>query len=317
MYTALIVLNYNNYEDTIECVRSIEKYNTASIKIIVVDNGSMREGVISKLDSFFSRQYSGQYIKVKDENFSGNVLPHLTFDISSVNDGYARGNNKGLLLANKDNSITHVMILNSDVLFVEDIIPIMLDYYNKLEKCAVLSPLLYRKNLKDIETACARKSSTEWDIILSYFFLRIKIPFLYSYYLVPRSNMLIAHPELLNEDIIEIELPSGSCFMIRKDIFNQIDGFDSHTFLYYEEQILYKKILSLGMKSYMTTKATAIHIGGTSIGKHNMIAVKANLNSAAYYLKNYCKLTWIQKIVLNIAYNLCLLKFKIYSFFHK
>lgn len=42
--TAIIILNYNNYEDTINCIESIEKYNTADIKYVIVDNNSNREG---------------------------------------------------------------------------------------------------------------------------------------------------------------------------------------------------------------------------------------------------------------------------------
>ena len=36
----IIILNYNNYSDTLECIESVLKLNYASKKIIVIDNDS-------------------------------------------------------------------------------------------------------------------------------------------------------------------------------------------------------------------------------------------------------------------------------------
>ena len=54
-YTALIILNYNNYEDTINCIKSVEQYNTAPIKYVIVDNGSTRHECIAKLSGFLAK----------------------------------------------------------------------------------------------------------------------------------------------------------------------------------------------------------------------------------------------------------------------
>ena len=39
MSTAVVILNYNNSEDTINCIKSVEENNTADVKYVVVDNG--------------------------------------------------------------------------------------------------------------------------------------------------------------------------------------------------------------------------------------------------------------------------------------
>ena len=41
---------------------------------------------------------------------------------------------------------------------------------------------------------------------------------------------------------MDIELPSGSCMMFNAEALRIIGGFDPNTFLYYEEDILYKKL---------------------------------------------------------------------------
>ena len=73
------------------------------------------------------------------------VLPYISLLLSSENDGYARGNNKGLKLAETDPEVTDVLILNNDILFVQDIIPSLLDYYYKLPDAGIVSPLLCKK----------------------------------------------------------------------------------------------------------------------------------------------------------------------------
>ena len=53
--TALIILNFNNYEDTINCIESVEKYNTAPVKLIIVDNASTRGGASEALKYYHSK----------------------------------------------------------------------------------------------------------------------------------------------------------------------------------------------------------------------------------------------------------------------
>lgn len=112
MYTAVIILNYNNWEDTINCIESVEEHNSASIRYIVVDNGSTRERCIDALESFFIKRFSGKYKKIYDTEVNESPLPYLTFLVSQRNDGYARGNNKGLHLAYTDKNVDYIMILN-------------------------------------------------------------------------------------------------------------------------------------------------------------------------------------------------------------
>lgn len=38
---SLILTNYDNYEDTIECVHSLKKIDYSNYNIIVIDNGSV------------------------------------------------------------------------------------------------------------------------------------------------------------------------------------------------------------------------------------------------------------------------------------
>ena len=58
--TALIILNFNNYKDTINCIESVEKYNTAPIKLIIVDNASTALGASEALRDYLIGRYKDQ-----------------------------------------------------------------------------------------------------------------------------------------------------------------------------------------------------------------------------------------------------------------
>lgn len=48
------------------------------------------------------------------------------------------------------------MILNNDILFVEDIIPGLSGLLSSLPNCGIVSPLLYKKGMKEFDLNCAR-----------------------------------------------------------------------------------------------------------------------------------------------------------------
>ena len=293
--TAIIILNYNNYEDTIICVESIKKFNTAPVKIIVVENGSTREGVVSSLDSFFLKTYGADYVSVNSEKPVREKLPYITLVCSETNDGYAKGNKKGLKFAYGDTEISHVMILNNDVLFVEDIIPSLLRYTCKISNCGIVSPLLYKKNLQGIDYNCARKADTPWAIFLKFLFYYVN-PFGFKTKQINRQKILLSNPLFLENEFVEIELPSGSCMLLSKQLFQDIDDFDGHTFLYYEEDILQKKLEKRGLKNYLIPQLKCIHLGASST-KHSVayFIIKASVDSADYYVSNYSKASYIFK----------------------
>lgn len=288
MKTAVIILNYNNYEDTINCIESVESYNTASIKYIVVDNGSSRTDVVPRLNDFFESRFGSQYTMLEEGKCIAFPLPYVTLLTSPTNDGYAKGNNKGLRLAYQDEEVDTILILNSDILFVEDIIPQLIDNLKRLPHCAIISPILYKKDLQDIDYTCARTNCRIVQIISDNF-----LHYWYRMRGKKKSNTIENNYILKNinrpyPNIIPIELPSGSCMLVRKKLFKEIGSFDPNTFLYYEENILYKKIQAMGLQNYLCTTLICIHLGAATTSKsRTMFRVDCNIQSLRYYAKTY------------------------------
>jgi hypothetical protein len=295
MVTAILILNYNTPSDTIACIQSIEAHNTAPVKFIIVDNGSSDKEGINRLDLFFAQSQKG-YLRLTDSDTPTGFLSYFTFLVSSSNDGYARGNNKGLRLARADASIQNILVLNSDVLFSEDILSTLVRFQTGQKDCGLVTPLVMSRR-GTVDHCCARKAPTNWDIILTFLlFNRNKFHLLSK--MDERLKILKGHPELKTQPFFPVEMPSGACMLIDKKLFQEIDDFDPNTFLYYEELILYKKIKKAGRVNYCVPKVQCTHLGAESTAQiSSTFLKKCNLDSADYYLKNYGRLSLTQSLI--------------------
>lgn len=280
----LIILDYNNAAATINCIDSVLEYSNLSlIKIAVIDNGSSISN-IQKMKDYLSKMNSSVgYFSLN--NYSSQKHELINYIKVGENLGYAKGNNIGLAFFSFDVEIEYIMILNNDILFTETLIEPLSEALESNSSYGIVSPVLYKKN-GFIDFNCARKEPTLFDIFIEQSFLLRKVS-VFSTKL--RKRYLIKNDEM-NNDIIEIELPSGACFLIHKHIFLSIGGFDENTFLYYEENILYRKLVNIGLKSMLLTTSSCIHIGGDSTKKERpLFIVKCSQESLLYYLRKYRK----------------------------
>lgn len=188
------------------------------------------------------------------------------------------------------------MILNSDILLVEDIIPNLITDCDSNPKAALVSPLLYKKDLVSVDGNCARKQISLKDILLYQWSMQFD--------LIGRMKKLKI-PIAPGTGLQSIELPSGSCMLGSKDLFKQIGGFDSGTFLYYEENILWEKIKHLGKVNYLDTNMRCIHLGATSTKKESSeFMVLTSMRSQYYFVKNYLNASrfclWSLKLAMSL-----------------
>lgn len=104
----IIILNFNSFQDTKECLLSLKQINYDNYEIVVVDN--------------YSKDNS--YEKLKKEFSTYNILK------CNENLGYANGNNLGVKYA-LERDADYICILNNDVVvendFLTKIIKVMLD----------------------------------------------------------------------------------------------------------------------------------------------------------------------------------------------
>lgn len=298
--TAVIILEYNNSADTINCIESVMRHNSAPIKFVVVDNGSSNKEEPAALDAYFKDRFSGNWISLGDNDKPSAPLPYLTFLKSAANDGYARGNNKALALVDADDEIGSVLILNSDILFVDDIIP-SLRKALEAPHAGIVSPVLFKKGMKELDGNCARRALSASEVVWMYF------PFPYDALRIGRRRRLGITAA---SGLMPIDLPSGSCMLLRKDVFKRLGWFDAGTFLYFEEDILFEKIKKVGLQNYLDTACRCIHLGASTIKRTpSKFSLNSSFDSAAYYLKKFKHANQLQLSLLGLFR--CLVNLKI------
>lgn len=117
--TSIVVLNWNNYQDTRECLKSLLDLSYPNYEVIVIDNNSTD-------DSF-------NQLKNEFENF--------IFKKNQKNLGYSDGNNVGIKMALKNNS-EYIVILNNDIVVTKFFLEPLVREAKKNEKIGLLNPLI-------------------------------------------------------------------------------------------------------------------------------------------------------------------------------
>ncbi len=255
---AAIVLNYNDYVETMKCVDNMISLRVDA-SIIIVDNNSSN-------DSF--QRLSDQYINVSDVY----VIP------SGENRGYSAGNNVGFKYAFENlTGIEFVMIMNPDTLFDDP------DLLNKLanklllhEDAAVIAPVMVQHGVWDIKHTYW-DTLTTWDIFRRQFVLCKK-----------RNQSKL----VLNEDkTAYVGAVSGSFLMLKRKALEDIGFLDEGTFLYGEENLLSKDLEQAGYRELLDVTATFFHNHKKSAGRiplsKKLWSAKITSNSRIYVVSKH------------------------------
>lgn len=110
----VIILNYNGFDDTKNCIESVKKSSYPRIKIVVVDNASSDDSAVKLRESF------SDCIVLQTES----------------NLGYAGGNNVGIKYA-LEQGADYICILNNDTLIAENTIEILMNKIISTRNCIV------------------------------------------------------------------------------------------------------------------------------------------------------------------------------------
>jgi GT2 family glycosyltransferase len=124
---AIILLNYNGSEDTIECIKSLDSMNTEyGYDVYIIDNDSRKEEAEVLIEYIKRREDFSiclEDVPNKGET-KGNVLI-----LSNDNVGFAGGNNRIIRAIYK--RYEYILLLNNDTVVKTDFLKKMLDLMNE------------------------------------------------------------------------------------------------------------------------------------------------------------------------------------------
>ncbi len=268
MKTGIVILNYNDLENTKNMLNQIKDYECLN-KIVVVDNAS-------KDDSYNElKKYESKKIIILE---------------AKKNKGYAAGNNIGLKYLQKNTNCELAIISNPDVKVLESVIKILIDDMKKNPDIAFLGP----KVLESGKIIKGMKIPSFTNELLS------NIPLLHRL----ATNQLRYKNEYYQSPLTEVEVVHGCFFIGRLSCFKKIKYFDENTFLYYEENILSKKAQEKNLKIYIDTTVAINHELSKSVDKSlNKVKKYIRLKeSQRYFEQQYQSLNPIKMFMLKLTY---------------
>ena len=140
MKTAVILVNWNGWQDTIECLTSLFAAQLPDTAIIVCDNGST-DGSLQHLRAWIEQ--TGQPHDFRAFSPSEPMTPpsRLTFLDTGANLGFSGGNNAGIELA-LSWGCEFIWLLNNDTTIEPDALTEMLSVFSDHPEIGVLGSLI-------------------------------------------------------------------------------------------------------------------------------------------------------------------------------
>lgn len=259
----IVILNYNDYETTKKLLDLIGDIDSLS-KIVVVDNQST-DGSLLNLRKYESRKIS--------------VLS------SPENGGYSKGNNYGIRYLLDETDVDIIGISNPDVEFDGCFVDRILCDFEESADHAIITGLQM-----DSEGEVAGHPFWEEYTVFGWLQRRlfsIVIPgrIMGRHFIRKYIDKCISS----EDNFLTVGAVEGSLFFIRRDDFEKVGLFDEGVWMYYEEDILAKKLHRIGKKIGIDKSIKYIHHGAVTTKKilTNKTKMRVELESAIYYFNNY------------------------------
>jgi GT2 family glycosyltransferase len=198
-----------------------------------------------------------------------NEFPEVGVIPLKSNTGYAGGYNEGL----KQIKCEYVAIVNSDIEVTADWLHPLVAFLDENENCVAVQPKIRSFSDKDrFEYAGAAGGFLDK---LGYPFCRGRI--------FDKTEVDTGQ----YDDVTEVFWTSGACFVVRKEAFEYVGGFDTDFFAHMEEIDLCWRLKRDGYNLFCIPQSTVYHVGGGTLSVVNPTKTFLNFrNGLALLLKN-------------------------------
>ncbi len=280
MKTGIIIVNYNDFTSTEKLINNIKDYRVID-KIVVVDNHSSDD--------------SPQKLKKLK-------LPKLKVIINEENKGYSYAINTGAKYLIDEYKECNIIISNADVII------------EKEEDIETLIKLLHRKNVGIVAPTILERGTKNrgWKNPTPKQEIVLNLAYIHRFF---RKKYLYYDDDYYQGDFSIVDVLSGCFFLIQSKTLQAVNYLDDHVFLYYEENILAKKLQVKKKINLISNKVTIIHNHSVTIDKSlkRIKKYKAQKKSQYYFEVEYnnasllermlLKLTaWLSQIILSASY---------------
>lgn len=234
MQLSVIILNYNVRYFLEQCVLSVQKaIQNLDAEIIVIDNHSSDDSCAMMKQRF----------------------PHIKLIENKENSGFPKGNNIAVREAKGD----YLCILNPDTVVAEDTFEKILNtQYWQLNTGIIGCKLI--DGTGNFLPESKRGIPTPWVAFTKIFGL---------YKMFPKSTLFNKYyaQHLAENQTGKVDILVGAFMIMKRELYNQLEGFDENCFMYADDIDLSYRALLLQKQNYYFHETTVIHYKGESTVK--------------------------------------------------
>lgn len=280
----IVVLNYNDAEQTLSYIHEIKNYESID-HIIVVDNCST--------DNSYEKLLGAH------DNCKIHVIK------TNKNGGYGYGNNVGIKYAISNFETEYIAVSNPDVHYKEEAIKECCLFLQKNDQYAAVAPRM--KNRNGAYMQCAWNISP-WHRYITHQLIVIGR-------ITRKKDSLSKIPE--NSGHTDCDCIAGSLFVIKTAAFTRAGMYDENMFLYCEETCLGMRFKRINMKEAVLNNYSFVHDHSVSISKTLKTETKrkrTSWDSRMYIMRNYYSLNRIQMAVCGLVRSLSIMEAAVVHF---
>ncbi len=284
---AIIILNWNGWQDTIECLESLYQIDYPNYEVIVLDNDSYNEsikklkeycdGKIEIKSTFFKYNPLNKPIKILEyknkelgnlntnKNETDKILSNrkLILIKNDKNYGFAKGNNIGIEYAVNNLKPDYILLLNNDTVVDKNFLSNLINCDDKKQQIAAIQPTIYYYDDKDKIQLIGRKFN-----------------------LYTGSDLSITS---IDGNFIDCDTLNGAAMLIKNSAIEVVGLIDDRYFMYAEETDWCFRAKKRGFVLRGCKKSKIWHkTYSSSGGKINPVLLYYwNRNKILFYQKNF------------------------------
>jgi GT2 family glycosyltransferase len=254
MQLSVIILNYNVRYFLEQCVLSVQNaLGTIEGEIIVIDNNSQDDSCDMMRQRF----------------------PNVRLIRNKENLGFPKGNNIGVAQAQGE----YVCILNPDTVVAEDTFIKVLNFAYKQKDLGIVGVKLI-DGTGNFLPESKRGVPTP-------FVAFTKVTGLYKIF--PKSRIFGQYyaQHLDENENGEVEILVGAFMFMKRDMYQQVGGFDEDCFMYSDDIDLSYRVLKEGKSNYYFHETTVIHYKGESTIKDGIYMKRFQEAMQFFYKKHF------------------------------
>jgi GT2 family glycosyltransferase len=267
MQLSVIILNYNVRYFLEQCVLSVENaIKTLDAEIIVIDNNS-----------------SDDSCEMMKQRF-----PHIKLIENKDNLGFPKGNNIGVAQAKGE----YICILNPDTVVAEDAFEKIASFLAITENVGIVGVKLI-DGTGNFLPESKRDIPTPWVAFT-------KITGLYKIF--PKSRIFGKYyaQHLSEIETGKVDILVGAFMVMKRNLYNEIGGFDENCFMYSDDIDLSYRVLKEGKSNYYFHETLVIHYKGESTVKDETY-MKRFQEAMNFFYKKHFKVSFFFSVFMKMG----------------